>query len=124
MAKRGSAGALRTRIYIRRTAKDADDEGVASRNEETSIFEDTPGRPERMYHCKWVNAYGAEVLTAMQLEIQEPATLTMRYSPLIQPDQLVYKVGDPVPYEIVSVNDVEDRHCWLEVKVRRRRAAR
>ena len=50
--------------------------------------------------------------------------MTMRYSALIRPDCLIYKLGDPVPYEIISVNDVEDRHCWLEVKVRRMGAAR
>lgn len=123
MAKRISAGELRTRIYIRKTVKRTDGEGVAGVREE-SIFADPPGQPERVYHCKWVNAYGAEAAAAMQLQIEEPATLTMRYSPLIQPDQLIYKLGDPVPYEIISVNDVEDRHCWLEVKVHRRRAAR
>lgn len=123
MAKQASAGELRTRIYIRKTMKSVDGDGVPA-EEEKSIFHDPPGWPERIYHCKWVNAYGAEALTAMQLQIEEPATLTMRYSPLIQPDHLIYRLGDPIPYEIVSVNDVEDRHCWLEIKVRRRRAAR
>lgn len=123
MAKRTGAGDLRTRIYIRKAVKRTDGDGVAGVRE-ASIFADPPGQPERVYHCKWVNAYGAEALTAMQLQIEEPATLTMRYSPLIQPDQLIYKLGDPVPYEITGVNDVEDRHCWLEVKVHRRRAAR
>ncbi|MDE7003612.1 MAG: head-tail adaptor protein [Oscillospiraceae bacterium] len=123
MAKRVNAGELRTRIYIRKTEKETDGEGVSGVRE-TSIFDDPPGRPERVYHCKWVNAYGAEAVSAMQLQIEEPATLTMRYSPLIQPDQLIYRLGDPVPYEITGVNDVEGRRCWLEVKVRRRRAAR
>lgn len=123
MAKRISAGDLRTRIYIRKTVKHVDGEGVAGMRE-VSIFTDPPDRPERVYHCKWVSAYGVEAVAAMQFQIEEPATLTMRYSPLIQPDQLIYKLGDPVPYEIISVNDVEDRHCWLEVKVHRRRAAR
>ena len=75
-------------------------------------------------HKLFLHAYGTEVFTAMQLQVQEPATLTMRYSALIRPDCLIYKLGDPVPYEIISVNDVEDRHCWLEVKVRRMGAAR
>ena len=77
-----------------------------------------------MWHCKWVNAYGGEVFAAMQAQVEEPATLTMRYSPLIRPDHLIYRVGDPAPYEIISVNDVERRHTWLEIKVQRRRAAR
>ena len=121
MAKQAQAGELRTRIYIRRTVKTPDHEGSPVQREE-SVFD--PKEPERVWHCKWVNAYGTEAMTAMQLQIQEPATLTMRYSPLIRPDCLIYKLGDPEPYEVVSVNDVEERHTWLEVKVCRRQAAR
>lgn len=123
MAKQASAGELRTRIYIRRLEKEADGEGVAGEKEK-SVFPDPPGQPERVWHCKWVNAYGTEAVTAMQLQLREPATLTMRYSPQIRPDCLIYKLDDPEPYEIVSVNDVEERHVWLEVKVCRKRAAR
>lgn len=124
MAKSAGVGELRTRIYIRSVSKDVDEDGVSSKEKEESVVGHDAGGRELMYHCKWVNAYGSEVFTAMQAQIQEPATLTMRYSPQIQPDQLIYKVGDPVPYEIISINDVEERHCWLEVKVCRRRAAR
>lgn len=123
MARQASAGELRTRIYIRKTVKDTDGEGSACERKE-SVFAPGADGGERVWHCKWVNAYGTEAMTAMQFQIQEPATLTMRYSPLIRPDCLIYKLGDPVPYEIVSVNDVEDRHRWLEVKVHRREAAR
>ena len=124
MARQAGAGELRTRIYIRRLVKAADSAGVASKTREESVFESGPDGKERIYHCKWVNAYGSEVFAAMQLQVQEPATLTMRYSPRIQADQLIYKAGDPAPYEIVSINDVEERHTWLEVKVRRKKAAR
>lgn len=124
MAKNANAGELRTRIYIRSVTKSSDADGVASEEEETSVIGYDNQGGEKMYHCKWVNAYGTEVFSAMQLQIQESATLTMRYSPKIKPDQLVYRVGDPVPYEIISVNDVEERHTWLEVKVGRRGAAR
>lgn len=124
MAKQARAGELRTRIYIRKVEKTANANGVASDTREESAFDPGPDGKERVYHCKWVNAYGAEAMTAMQLQVQEPATLTMWYSPRIKPDQLIYKVGDPIPYEIISVNDVEDRHTWLEVKAGRRVAAR
>lgn len=123
MAKQASAGELRTRIYIRKMVKKTDSEGSASGREE-SVFPPGQDGKERMWHCKWVNAYGGEVFIAMQAQVQEPATLTMRYSPKIQPDHLIYKLGDPVPYEIISINDVEERHTWLEIKVKRRRAAR
>lgn len=124
MAKQVRPGELNTRIYIRKLSKEVDADGVASRQEEVNIFSPGQDGRERVYHCKWVNAYGTEAFTAMQLSIQEPATLTMRYSPLIRPDHLIYKLGDPAPFEIISTNDVEARHRWLEVKVCRRRAAR
>ncbi len=124
MARQAGIGELRTRIYIRKVDKAVDSEGVASRKEEKSVFAPGPDGGERVWHCKWVNAYGSEVFAAMQAQVQTPATLTMRYSPLIRPDHLIYRVGDPAPYEIISVNDVEDRHTWLEVKVKRKAAAR
>ena len=126
MARQASIGDLRTRIYIHSVSRAVDSEGVSSEEmeEETSaIGYDAQGR-EIMYHCKWVNAYGTEVFTAKQLLLRESATLTMRYSPKIKIDHLIYKVGDPDPWEIISINDVEDRHCWLEVKVGRKEAAR
>lgn len=123
MARQAAIGELRTRLYIRKMVKKTDDDAVACEREE-SIFPPAAGGGERMWHCKWVNAYGSEVFAAMQAQVQEPATLTMRYSKLIQPDHLIYRVEDPAPYEIISVNDVEERHTWLEIKVQRRRTAR
>lgn len=124
MARQARAEELRTRIYIHSVSKAVDKEGVASEKCETSAIGYDARGQEIMYHCKWVNAYGSEVFSAKQLQLKASATLTMRYSPKIQVDQLVYKVGDPEPWEIISINDVEDRHCWLEVKVGRREAAR
>lgn len=121
MAKQARAGELRTVVTFRRTVRTSDDEGCGHEREE-SVFTDGAGR-ERGVHCKWVNAHGTEVFAAMQQQIREPATLTMRYSPLIDATMLVYKGTDPRPYEIISVDNVEDRGKWLEIKVQRRGAA-
>ena len=122
MAKQANAGELRTLVCFRRVIKESDEEGCPRMREEP-VFLDGQGR-ERPVHCKWVNAHGTEVFTAMQLKVRQPATLTMRYSPLITPALRVYKGSAPVPYEVVSVDDVEDRHRWLEVTVERKAAAR
>ena len=122
MAKQANAGELRTLVRFRRVIKESDEEGCPRMREEP-VFLDGQGR-ERPVHCKWVNAHGTEVFTAMQLKLRQPAKLTMRYSPRIVPTLLVYKGKDPVPYVVVSVDDVEDRHCWLEVTVQRKGAAR
>ena len=54
----------------------------------------------------------------------EPATLTLRYTPLITTTCIIYRGTDPKPYEVISVNDIENRHAWLEVKVQRKGAVR
>lgn len=75
--------------------------------------------------CKWVNAHGYEVFQTMQLEIREPATITTRYSPkLLDPKLVVYKASDPMPYEIISIDNVEEQNEWLEIKVQRKSGAR
>nr|DAR46642.1 MAG TPA: putative head-tail adaptor [Caudoviricetes sp.] len=60
----------------------------------------------------------------MQLELREPATITMRYSPLINEQLLIYKGSDAQPFEVISIDDVEERHVWLEIKVQRKVSAR
>lgn len=123
MAKRANAGELRILVYFHRVIKESDEEGCPRQREEPVFGYDGPGR-ERPVHCKWVNAHGTEVFTAMQLKVRQPATLTMRYSPLIRPALLAYKGNDPVPYEVISVDNVEEQGRWLEVTVQRKAAAR
>ena len=75
--------------------------------------------------CKWVNAHGYEVFQTMQLQIREPATITTRYSPLLlDPKLTVYKGKDQTPYEIISIDNVEEENVWLEIKVQRKTGAR
>lgn len=118
MSKYANAGALRTSVKFFRVTRETDSEGV-SHEAEANIF----GAGQNVW-VKWVNAHGTDVFEAMTLQINEPATITMRYSPLITPDLLVYKAGDPTPYEVISVDNVEERNTWLEIKVKRREAAR
>lgn len=118
MAKSANPGEMRTAVYIEKYTETQDADGYPVRTWENVISEG-----HRMY-VKWVNAHGTEVYEAMRTGLKEPATLTMRYSPLITPQCRVIKVGEPEPYEIISINDVEDRHRWLEIKVQRTVSAR
>lgn len=113
MAKSTRAGELRTsiRVVTQRKSKDAD--GYMSGDEKEAWTG----------CCKWVNAYGREVYDARQAGVEEPATLTLRYTGRIGLTSLVYREKDPRPYRVISVNDVENRHRWLEVKVERKVAA-
>lgn len=120
MARQARAGELRTKIMVFDVAstggQDRDGFRVGGK---VNVF----GADEVRF-CKWVNAYGREVLDAKQLGLVEPATLTMRYTPKLTTTCEIYKGKDTQPYEVISINDVENRHMWLEVRVQRKVAAR
>lgn len=107
MAKYANAGELRTPIKFIRIDRSKDADGY-SVEVEVEVLKTK---------CKWVNVHGTEVFTAMQQQLREPATITMRYSPLINPKLIVYKGAEP--YEVISIDDIENRHRWLEIKVQR-----
>ena len=109
MAKYVNAGELRTPIKFVIVTRTTDSDGY-SVEVEVEVLKT---------NCKWVNVHGSEVFTAMQQQLREPATITMRYSPLINQKLILYKGADPRPYEVISIDDVEDRHRWLEIKVPR-----
>lgn len=116
MAKRANPGEMRTRVTIEAYTETQDADGYP-----VKAWVNVFGGAR---HTKWVNAHGTEAYEAMRLELKEPATLTMRYSPLITPQCRITKVGDTEPFEIISMNDVENRHEWLEIKVQRVVSAR
>jgi SPP1 family predicted phage head-tail adaptor len=115
MPKFVNPGALRTPVKFIRIDRTTDSDGYPTETE-VDVF----GAPVM---CAWVNVHGNEVFTAMQMKLREPATLTTRYSPLINQKLLIYKGTDPDPYEVISIDDVEDRHAWLEIKVQRKTEA-
>lgn len=118
MSKSANPGELRTPVKIVSIKHDTDEEANAVDVEENVFGEGAT------VCVKWVNAHGSEALEALQLKLREPATLTMRYSGKIKADCLIYKAEDPEPYEIISIDNVEERGAWMEIKVQRRVAAR
>ena len=107
MAKYVNAGELRTPVRFIRIDRGKDADGY-SVEVEVEVLKTK---------CKWVNVHGTEVFTAMQQQLREPATITMRYSPLINQKLIIYKGTDTEPYEVISIDDVDDCHRWLEIKV-------
>lgn len=118
MSKSSNAGELRTPITVMSVSKPTDDEGYDS-YVETNVF-----GTGAVLMCKWVNAHGTEAFTDMMLKLREPAVVTVRYSPLITRTCLIYRGSDPDPYEIISMDNVEERDAWLEIHVQRKEAAR
>lgn len=117
MAKRANPGELRTRIEIHDYHSVLDQDGYEI-GQWINVFGEGG-----LVHCKWVNAHGTEVLTAKQLGLRELATLTMRYTPKLTSRCRIFRIGDPAPYEVISIDNVENRNEWLEVKVQRKEAS-
>jgi head-tail adaptor len=110
-------GDLRTQIEIKSPTSTTGSNGYEQK-EWKNVF------GEGVYtHCKWINVHGIEVYEAQKIGLKEPATITLRYSSKITPVCQIYKKGDAVPFEIISVNDIMDRHVWLEIKVQRKVSA-
>lgn len=114
MSKSANAGQLRTPVYFMRMEKEVDTEGYAKESE-VNIFGDG-----KYVRAKWVNAHGTDSFVALQMKLRESATITCRYSPRIEVDQIVYRGKDPNPFEIISIDNVEEKNQWLEIKVQRK----
>jgi SPP1 family predicted phage head-tail adaptor len=68
--------------------------------------------------AKWVNVHGTEAWTvANTLGAMQAATVTIRYRAGIDPTCAVEK--DAEIWEIVSIDDIQERHEFLELKVKR-----
>lgn len=118
MSKSANSGELRTPITVVSSSRTEDDEGFPV-DTEVNVF-----GTGAVLMCKWVNAHGTEAFTDMMLKLREPAVVTVRYSPLITRTCLIYRGSDPDPYEIISMDNVEERDAWLEIHVQRKEAAR
>lgn len=112
MAKACNPGALRTLVSFYRPVREADADGYRT-GAETIVCKNV--------RVKWVNKHGADILAMRQLGLQEGATLTMRFRTDITPDCIIRKYNDPErPYEVIGVNNIEDRCVWMEVTVARK----
>jgi head-tail adaptor len=119
MSKRANAGELRTRILIKRRVISLNDNGF-----ETETFENVYGDGHCVF-CKWVGNHGSEVFSSDRYTERRTATVTMRYSPLAEDSRcVVFRDGDPVPWEIVNADNVEGRNQWLELSLMQKVPAR
>lgn len=67
--------------------------------------------------AKWTNAHGSEVWTADMAGAKLPATVLIRYRSDIDTTCAIEK-GTEL-YEIVSIDDIQERHEYQEIKVQR-----
>jgi len=124
MSKSANAGELRFAVFFKRLERTVNKNGFQVESEVNVFGQDEHGKDIPIM-SKWVNAHGSEVWAAMQLQLRDPSTITTRYSPLLDDETLtVYRQDDPKPYEVISIDNVEQRNVWLEIKVQRKVTAR
>lgn len=115
MAKSARAGEMRTRITVKRMKAGLDQDGIATEHW-IDVF-------NGMTRCKWVYAHGAEVYDGMRLDLGQMATITMRYTPLIDERCRVWRENEPQDdahgWDVVSVNVPEDRRSFLDIQLKR-----
>ena len=113
MAKSSTPGRMNVKIRLLNPADTISAEGV-----QTRTYEDGGAG-----WCQWVNAHGAESLQAHQFGLREPATLTLRFHPALRADSVIVRMSDGAQFDVISVDNVEERGFWQEVKVQRRAKA-
>lgn len=108
--KTTNPGELRTRITL----------------QTREITESTGGFPSASWvtlaevWAKWTNAHGSEVWAANAVQASAPATVLIRYRSDV--DTTCAVLLDGVRYEIVSVDNIQQRGEYMELKVQRMRS--
>jgi SPP1 family predicted phage head-tail adaptor len=72
-------------------------------------------------YARWIGAHGADSTQAAIAGVDAPATVLIRYNAGLDRTGAV-KLGSDW-YEIVSIDDIQQRHEYMELKVRRAEAA-
>jgi len=66
---------------------------------------------------KWVNAHGQESISADASKSSQRATVTRRYSSAV--DETTSIVKDGTRWQVISVDDIQLRHEYMELVVER-----
>lgn len=103
-------GELRTRINL----------GEKAISTETGGFQVPDWDDTVEVWARWVNVHGAEVWQSKSVQAVSPATVLIRYYAGLDTTWSVVKDG--VRYEIISVDDIGERHEYMELKVQRMKA--
>ena len=70
--------------------------------------------------ARWTNVHGSEVWAAQSVQAQQPATVLIRYRAGLDTTCAVLMGSER--FEIVSIDDIQERHEYLELKVQRMRS--
>ena len=100
-------GELRTQIELQ----------TRSVSTETGGFNVPEWETISLVWARWSNAHGSEALAAQLQEVTAPATVLIRYRDDLDETCSVVKGNDR--YEILSIDDIQERHEFMELRVQR-----
>ncbi len=110
--KMTNPGELRTAVVLQKRTTISTDAGG---------FQKPGTQTEYTVLAKWVNIHGSEVFAAQAAGVVEGATVTIRYRSVLDETWRISKGGQV--YEVVSMDDIQDRHEYIELKVKKLKAA-
>lgn len=108
------AGQLRTKIRIQKQVKIGT--GSFAKTVWIDLGNAADTDPPRYIYASWINVHGSEAWIANSVQAQLGATVTIRYRPDVIPACRVL-LGSTV-YQIVSLDNIQQRGQWLEMKVK------
>lgn len=73
--------------------------------------------------AKWTNVHGSEAWTASSQGIEQAATVLIRYNSSLDESWYISKDNGVSWYEIVSMDNIQQRGEFIELKVKRVRVA-
>ena len=69
--------------------------------------------------ARWQNVHGSEVWQAQAAGANQPATVLIRYNASLNNTWYASNDNGASWYEVVSVDDIENRHEYMELKVQK-----
>lgn len=107
-----SIGEMRTQIRILQIKHAIDEDGFNTRE-----YKDVFGHA---IWCKWEWERGTETFESAKQRLMERAVITIRPDVRINERCVAERVDKPgIFWEIISVMDIEDKHRWAEVTLKR-----
>ncbi len=71
-------------------------------------------------HCSWKNLFGSELIQDKTTMNKSPAKIRMRFDSRINTTCRIIKVGEEIPYEIItSPDNIDDCNQIMEFRVQR-----
>ena len=123
MALSVKAGQMKTRIYIKQMTEVIDPENNPLTDKDGFPIKSWENVFESFVWCHWHNLVGSQRDGNERVDLRENATVTIRYSPLVNVRCKIWLEADVddanAGWEILTVNNVDMLNKFLEIKVRR-----